>query len=425
MLATLRQRDFALLWLAGLISMAGSLALWVALPLHVYSLTGSTLATATTLAATVLPRVIGSSLAGVFVDRWDRKRIMIAADLARALCLLPLLLAPNNLALVYAISVLLGTIGLFFRPAESALLPLLVGEDRLVSANALNALNDNLGMLTGPALGALLYASGGIGGVVVADAATFLLSALLISAIRGGRRATAPHTPPDRPSSWRQLSGEWRAGLGLIGQDQSLRGLFIATSLDGAADGVYVTLGLAPLVLTVLGGTAAQVGWIATAQSLGGVLAGAVIARIGARFTSRSLLVSGMMGTGLADLGAANARLFAPPGLPAVSVALGWSALAGFPVVALGTGRQALIQAHTTDDYRGRVFGAFSAVQGAALLLGFMLGGLLGERLGLVLLLSAGGLLRVLAGLIALWLLPRQPHSSDPAGNASDSRQSA
>lgn len=107
----------------------------------------------------------------------------------------------------------------------------------------------------------------------------------------------------------------------------------------------------------------------------------------------------GMVGTGLADLGAANARLFGPDGLPAVSVALGWSAL--------GTGRQVLMQQRTTDAFRGRVFGAFSAVQGAALPTGFMLGGVLGERLGLVLLLSVGGLLRVLAGALTIWLLPR------------------
>lgn len=407
MLATLRQRDFALLWLAGLISTAGSFALWIALPLHVYRLTGSTLATATTLVTAVLPRIIGSSLAGVFVDRWDRRRMMIAADLARALCLLPLLIAPDRLELIYAISALLGSIGLFFRPAESALLPLLVGEDRLVSANALNAMNDNLGMLVGPLFGSFLYATGGIGGVVVADAVTFAISALLISAIRGGGRTSASAAQAPHPSPWRTLGGEWQAGLGVVRQDASLRGLFITTWLDGAADGIYSVLGLAPLVLTVLGGTPAQVGWIATAQSLGGVIAGAVIARVGARLSTRWLLSSGMIGTGLADLGAANARLFAPPGLPAVSVALGWSALAGFPVIALGTGRQVLMQQQTTDAFRGRVFGAFNAVQGAALLAGFLLGGALGERLGLVLLLSAGGLLRVVAGFLALWLLPR------------------
>jgi MFS family permease len=190
MLATLRQRNFALLWLAGLVSIAGDFALIVALPLHVYRLTGSTLATACTLAANSLPRVVAGSVAGVFVDRWDRQRTMVAADLLRAAALLPLLVAPTNLGAIYAIAAVQGTIGLFFSPAEGALLPQLVGEERLVTANALNALNDNLGMLAGPALGALLYAETGIGGVVLADAATYLGSALLIGLIRDGGRRT-------------------------------------------------------------------------------------------------------------------------------------------------------------------------------------------------------------------------------------------
>ena len=100
MLAVLRQRDFVLLWLAGLVSIAGDLAFVIALPLHVYRLTDSTLATAATFAASSLPGVLFGSVAGVFVDRWDRKRTMIVADLLRAVMLLPLLLAPDQLGMI-------------------------------------------------------------------------------------------------------------------------------------------------------------------------------------------------------------------------------------------------------------------------------------------------------------------------------------
>ena len=90
MLATLRQRNFALLWIAGLISVAGDFALLTALPLHAYALTGSALASGAVFAASLLPRVVLSSFAGVFVDRWDRQRTMVVADLLRAIALLPL-----------------------------------------------------------------------------------------------------------------------------------------------------------------------------------------------------------------------------------------------------------------------------------------------------------------------------------------------
>ena len=88
MLATLRQRNFALLWIAGLISVAGDGALLTALPLHAYALTGSALASGAVFAVALLPSIVLSSFAGVFVDRWDRQRTMVVADLMRAIALL-------------------------------------------------------------------------------------------------------------------------------------------------------------------------------------------------------------------------------------------------------------------------------------------------------------------------------------------------
>jgi hypothetical protein len=122
---------------------------------------------------------------------------------------------------------------------------------------------------------------------------------------------------------------------------------------------------------------------------------------------TRWLIGGGLAGVGLADLGAANARLFAPPGFAAVSVAMGWQLFAGPAFVAAGTGRQALVQTRVADAYRGRVFGALGAVVGGAMLIGFAIGGLLGDVTGLVPTLSAGGLVRLGGGLLILWLLPR------------------
>lgn len=426
MLDPLRQRNFAFLWLAGLISIAGDLALIVALPLHVYRLTGSTLATAGTFAASTIPRVLAGSLAGVFVDRWDRRRTMIVADLLRALVLLPLLLAPDQIGLIYAIAAVQGTIGLFFRPAESALLPLLVGQEHLISANALNALNDNLGMLVGPALGSLLYAGVGIGGVLLADAATYVASALLIGLVRvRSRRSDVGGTDDSLPTSdlrlLTRLTSEWRQGMTIIRQDRALRVLFASAALAGVAEGIFVTLSLSPLVLDVLGGTPAQVGWLGSAQAVGGLIGGVAVAHLGSRLSTRWLFGGGLAGLGVADLATANARLIAGPGLPAVGVAMSWSALAGFPAVATGTGRQTIVQTQIDDAYRGRVFGALSAAVGGAMLAGFALGGVLGGTLGIVPTLTADGLVRVLGGLLALWRLPRptsQEQRASPPGKA-------
>jgi MFS family permease len=96
----LRYRDFRLLWLAGLVSFTGNVAFVIALPLHIYRMTGSTLATAGVFAANFLPRILLASVAGVYVDRWDRKRVMVTADLGCAVLLLPILVAPNALAVL-------------------------------------------------------------------------------------------------------------------------------------------------------------------------------------------------------------------------------------------------------------------------------------------------------------------------------------
>ena len=332
MFAMLRQRDFGLLWLAGLISVIGDLAMVVALPLHIYKLTDSTLATAGAFAATFIPRVLLGSIAGVFVDRWDRKRTMYIADFARALLLLSLLVAANHLAVLYLVAAIQGTIGLFFRPAESSLLPTLVGKDRLVAANAMNSLNDNLGMLIGPAFGAALYAWAGLGIVALVDSASFVGSALLIMLITANARPPASPTVDTSASPWTKMIVDLRAGMRVVRHDRVLSVVFISSWLGAISEGIFLTLALSPFVLDVLGGTEAQVGWLGAAQAIGGLLAGLIIVRIGHRFAQRRLFGVGMFALGVTDFGAFNARLIAGPGTAAVGVAgAGWCSQ-GFPL---------------------------------------------------------------------------------------------
>jgi len=139
MIATLRQRDFSLLWFAGLISISGNWMLQIALPVAVYTLTGSTLAVGGMLLAITLPGILFGSLAGVFVDRWERRRTIVIVNLLLALSILPLLLvhSVDRLWLVYVVSFVQSTLSQFFTPVENAMLPLLSDPKLLVSANAL------------------------------------------------------------------------------------------------------------------------------------------------------------------------------------------------------------------------------------------------------------------------------------------------
>src|SRR3954453_10790253 len=171
MLKLLRQRDFSLLWFAGLVSLTGDWMLFVALPIAVYNLTGSALATGGVLIANKVLALLLGSVAGVFVDRWDRKRTMVISNLIRAPVLLLLLFvdSADRVWIVYVVAAVNSAVGQFFRPAEGALLPLLVTEGEIVQANALTGLNDNLSRLAGPALGGLVAVGFGLHGVVVTD----------------------------------------------------------------------------------------------------------------------------------------------------------------------------------------------------------------------------------------------------------------
>jgi MFS family permease len=205
LLVTLRQRNFALLWFGSLISITGDWMLLVALPIYVFRLTCSALATGAMFAAGLLPNVLFGSVAGVFVDRWDRRRTMVIANLLLTISILPLLIVPTTglLWVVYAVAFVQSCVGIFNEPAENSLLPRLVEGEHLVAANSLNAMNNNIARLAGPALGGLVVGWLGLAGVVIVDAASYLLAAALIWLI------SAPGTP-ERALDTGSLADAWR-----------------------------------------------------------------------------------------------------------------------------------------------------------------------------------------------------------------------
>jgi MFS family permease len=159
--------------------MTGDWILRVGLVYRVYALTGSTVASALTMASSFLPQVLLGALAGVFADRWDRRRTMIVANLLLAAGLLPLLLVrgAGQVWIVFAVLLFESIVQQFFSPAEQALLPRLVPDDQLITANAVSGRTQNLARLTGSGLGGVIAAASGIAGVALADAASFVISA--------------------------------------------------------------------------------------------------------------------------------------------------------------------------------------------------------------------------------------------------------
>ena len=405
MFGLLRQRNFGVLWFAGAASLLGDYALMVALPFFIYDLTGSALATGGMFMAQTLPRIALGSVAGVFVDRWDRKRVLVIADLLRGALVLLLLLvrSADLLPIIYLVAILQSSLGQFFIPAKNALLPRLVGNDDLVPANALNSLSDNLTRLIGPALGGALYGLVGLSTVVLIDAASFIVSGLLLTLI-----AVPADAAPDGESAARRgaaaVWGEWIAGLRIVRQDRLLTGVFLMLGIAMINEGVLVSL-LVPFVKDVLGGSAAHLGWLMSAQAIGGVIGGMLIGRIGTIMPPLRLIALCGLLDGLLLIGIVNGG--------SVPLALVLIAVAGVPVVGFFVSMQTLVQQRTEDRYRGRVFGAFGTVAAAMTLVGILFAGLVGDRLGIVATMSLGSGLYIVAGAVALCLRPA-PESTTP-----------
>jgi predicted MFS family arabinose efflux permease len=415
---TLRQRDFGLLWTAGLVSMTGTWMLVAVLPFLVYQETGSVLASAALFFAWQLPGLLFGSLAGVFVDRWNRRRTMIAVNLLQAASVLPLLVFDLGgwLPIVYVVVFVDSALAQFFAPAENALLPRLVAPERLLMANTLNALNNNLARVVGPLSGGALAAAGGLPLVALADAVSFAASALLIllvrppasSALGSGRAPAAGDATVGRDAG---LIGQWLEGLRRVRASPLLIGVFAASATAELADSIYSSL-LAPFVEGVVAAGVEGFGLVLTVRGISGIVGGVVVARFAGALDPAAAIGWSLLAIGAGMFVSVNVATM--PVLLAVLMAVG-----PFIVGWLGS-QQTLLQSGTADAYRGRVFGAFGTTNAVALVVGTGLASLLGDIVGVVPLLNGSAALYVGAGLVATLALRRARRVAAPASPAPD-----
>jgi MFS family permease len=405
MLETLRQRNFALLWFGGLISFAGDWALIIALPVFIYDLTGSTLATSAMFIAQTLPRLLFGPLAGVLVDRWNRKHTLVAANLAQAMVLPLLLLVQSTdlLWLLYLVAFVQTAISLFVQPAERALVPRLVGEERLLSANSLLAFIWELSRLIAPPIGGLLMGLLGLTSVVLVDSISFLLAAILLALI--AMPTNVQHEQRDEhPTGIATVWQELAAGLRYARYDRLISPLFIIVGTSMISEGIGNVLGF-PWLKETLHGGALERGWLASAQAVGGVLGGLAIGRLAQRVQPVALMTGSGMILGAASLALINIAAFPVPPALVMPLALALRAVQGAPIIGFYVSLETLLQQAAPDRYRGRIFGAYGAACGLAMLAGQAVAGLLGDRLGVVPVMNGVGILFLACGLLSLTLL--------------------
>ena len=415
MLAVLRQRNYALLWFGGFVSNVGDFVLFVGLPYEVFRLTGSTRATAGVVLAHLIPRILFGSIAGVYVDRWDRRRLMIVVNLIQAASLLPLLLVGQfGIWVIFAVLVVESSISQLFGPAETALLPTLLagGKDELLTANALSGVGHHLSRLIGPAIGGVVVAIGGLSAVTIVDSVSFVASAGMLFLIRSPSTAhrVAESLEHAAVSAWGKLAHEWRAGLRVVLRDPVLRALLVFASITAVGEGLTSAL----FVVWVVGPLHSDsTGWglVLSTQAIGGLAGALVIARMGTRLRALPLLIGGSLAFGAIDL-----VLFTYPVLyPHIGPALVMLVIVGVPGAAMGAATTTLQQSQTEDRHRGRVAGAIGAVAALGALIGAVAAGVLGEFVPVILLLVTQGSVYVIGG-TAVWLMVRGSGATRAAG---------
>jgi Na+/melibiose symporter-like transporter len=416
------RRDLRLVLCAGTISLTGDWILVIGLIYRVYAVTGSTVASALTMASSYAPQVLLGAVAGVFADRWDRKRTMIVADLLLAAGLLPLLLVhgAGQVWIVFVVMFAEGAVSQFFSPAQQAMVPRLVPDDELLAANALNGQVSNASRLAGSALGGILVAAGGLAAVTLTDAASFAASAALLALVRTSGRAAGPD-PSDRRvrTGLGRIGAELRAGLGVSVGHRVLRALMIFALVTSVGEGIMSTL-FTPFVEHVLHGSSEAFGLVVAAQAVGGIAGGVVAASAGHQVRASRLLSVGAIVFGLVDL----AIFLYPLGYVAVWPAIVGMIIVGVPGALALAGLMTLFQRNTEDSYRGRVFGAISTAEGVTVLAGTLAAGYLSRLAGIIPVLAIQGGGYVAAGLgLLVWLKEAPgPDRSQPAAAARSSQ---
>ena len=290
--ALLMDRRFRLLWSGQVVSSVGDAMTSIALLITAQRLTGSAGAVAATAVAIALPQLCIGLFAGALVDRWSRRRVMIAADVSRAVLVLGFLAVTtaDRLWLLYVLAFAQSAVGTFFNPARATLVAELVPADRLVAANSLSEMSRVVAGVAGVgAAGALASTSSDLSIVFVVDAATFVLSAALIALIHDSGRGVEARRD--------SLLSEIGAGLRLVFGSGLLVGVVTVGALAMFGLGAVNVL-LVPFVIEDLGVSEAWFGALEGAQVVAMVASGSLLALLASRARPPTLISIGALGLG-------------------------------------------------------------------------------------------------------------------------------
>ncbi len=391
--AVLRNRNFLLLWIGQLVSQVGDRVHAIALMWWVLETTGSAALMGTVLIFATVPSVIFGPVAGGYVDRWNRKAVIVAMDLARGGIILTIaFLAIRGTLEVWQLLIATAGISLasvLFGPAVNATIPNLVRPSEITRANSLSQMVSQGTGIAGPALGGLLVAVWGVGGVFLLNGISYVLSALSEVFI------SIPVVTKPGPKRKRILS-EVVDGYRFVRSHVTIFGfLRVAAVLNFFAAPFAILLPL--ITKNVLGRGAESLGLMTAAFSVGFLLASALLAVLKERERKHPWIILGIALAGAAMV------------LMGVFITFrSYLVLIGSVGVTLGVANiliMSYIQRVVPDDMRGRVFGFMMTLSGGLQPIAFAVFGLLADRVPIPFILWLSGGALVVGGL-SLYAVP-------------------
>ena len=357
-----RNRNFSLLWTGQLISTMGSALTALAASIYVFRLTGSALSVGLMLMATAAPSLLVGLFAGVLVDRYDRKRIMMIADILRGVLILLIpILVPLHVIWLYVIVALTSAIGQFFDPAFESVLPEVASEKELAAANSLMAISQFGSTAVGFAASGLIAAAADINWAFYLDAVSFLFSAVCVFLI------DVNPIPVEDDTSAAIVLQNLRAGMRQIFDRRILLSATIVQIFVLISFGLSNSL-LLPFAIRALQANEFQYGLQEGLTSLGFVIGSLLMANIFDRMREGAWLALSYLGMAVAGIVYSQ--------IHSIPLAILVITVSGFFNAPSVVARRLIVQRNTPREMRGRVNSVFMVSGNVLFLLGMSAAGL-------------------------------------------------
>ncbi|MGD0017626.1 MAG: MFS transporter [Candidatus Limnocylindrales bacterium] len=413
--AVLRNRPFLLLWLAQLSTQVGGNMVIYGLTILITTKYASATAVSALLLSFLVPAIVFSAIAGVFVDRVDKRHILLVTNVLRGLAFFAIVFVDNNLAMLYLLMIFVATVTTFFGPAEASMIPFLVPRRQLLAANGLFTLTMNAAFALGFALvGPSLVAVASPQALIVIVAILYFVAAAfcwtLPSAPPVDDTATAGQAVADAERAVETMFGQLTEGLAYIRDHRSVGWSLSYLGITGALVGILGVLGPGFAKTTLALG---EKDFVVVVLPLGiGIVGGIVtLNAYGHRLPRRRTIEAGMIALGilLAVLSfagpishflennvAAQIRE-ASRVVSVLSLVIAIAFVVGFAFAIVSISSQTQLQEELPEDVRGRVFGVLNMLVSIASLAPIIVVGPVADLVG------REGVILVVGIFVALW----------------------